>query len=171
MIFMSFGKMVELLQQKDKGKIVLVNTGSFYIARGKDAVLLNKLLGLKVTCMETEVCKVGFPITSLEKYLKLIKEKEYSYIVYNFDNTNAKLSVIREYKGIKLNKVKEDKLNCYVCSNTVKMYKKHDKYIQAIADLYEEEKREKENVRNQLNNKKEEKNLWYKINQKKKKTN
>ena len=171
MIFMSFGKMVELLQKKDKGIIVLVNTGSFYIARGKDAVLLNKLLGLKVTCMETEICKVGFPITSLEKYLKLIEEKEYSYIVYNFNNSSAKLSVLKSFKGTKLNVIKEERLNCYICSNTVKMYKKHDKYIQAVAELYEEEKREKENVRNQLNNKKEEKNLWYKINQKKKKTN
>ena len=26
---MSFGKMVELLQRKDKGKIILVNAGSF----------------------------------------------------------------------------------------------------------------------------------------------
>jgi hypothetical protein len=41
---MSFGKMVELLQRKDKGKIILVNSGSFYIARGKDAVLLHNIL-------------------------------------------------------------------------------------------------------------------------------
>ena len=35
---MSFGKMVELLQRKDNGKIILVNSGSFYIARGKRTI-------------------------------------------------------------------------------------------------------------------------------------
>ena len=136
---MGFSKMVELLQAKDKGCIILINSGSFYIARGKDAVLLNRLLELKVSCLEAEICKVGFPINSLEKYTKLIEEKQYSYIVYNFDNQNAKLKKIQEYKGKKLNEEKEDKLNCYICRNTVKMYKKTDKYIQAVADLYEQE--------------------------------
>lgn len=131
--------MVELLQLKNKGKIVLVNAGSFYIARGKDAILLHNLLGLKVNCMETEICKVGFPLNALEKYTKLIEEKHYSYIVYNFDSQQAKLRELKNYNGFKLNKIKEERLNCYICSNTVKMYKKNDKYIQAVADLYEEE--------------------------------
>ena len=61
--------MIELLQNKDKGYIILVATGNFYIARGKDAILLHQTLNLKPTCIETEVCKVGFPINSLEKYI------------------------------------------------------------------------------------------------------
>ena len=81
---MSFSKMMELLQRKNKGKVVMCNAGNFYIAIGKDAVLLNKLLDLKVTCFKTEVCKVGFPIESLEKYIDLIHEKKYGYIVYYF---------------------------------------------------------------------------------------
>ena len=50
---MSFSKMIELLQNKEKGKIILVNSGNFYIARGKDAVLLHNVLNLKVNCLET----------------------------------------------------------------------------------------------------------------------
>ena len=56
--------MMELLQDKNKEKIVICNVGNFYIETGKDAVLLNKILGLKVTCFKTEICKVGFPIES-----------------------------------------------------------------------------------------------------------
>ena len=123
---MSFCKMLELLQRKDEGKIILANSGTFYIARGRDAVLLHNILNLKVNCMETEVCKVGFPLNALEKYTKLIEEKDYSYIVYNYDSKLSKLSIIKKYKGKNLNNVKEDKLNCYICSNTVKMYKKID---------------------------------------------
>lgn len=83
---MSFSKMLELLQKKEKGSIILVGSGNFYIARGKDAILLHNILDLKVSCLEPEVCRVGFPINSLEKYTKLIEEKNYSYIVYNYDN-------------------------------------------------------------------------------------
>lgn len=143
---MSFGKMVELLQQKDNGKIILVNSGSFYIARGRDAVLLHNILNLKVNCMETEICKIGFPLNSLDKYTQLIEQEQYSYIVYNFDNKLGKLNITKKYNGKKLNTIEKEKLNCYICTNTVKMYKKNDKYIQAVADLYEEEyqKQEKE---------------------------
>ena len=38
-----FSKMMELLQVKNKEKIVLCNAGNFYIAIGKDTVLLNEL--------------------------------------------------------------------------------------------------------------------------------
>ena len=72
--------MMELLQVKNKGKIVLCNAGNFYIAIGKDAVLLNELLGLKLGCIKPEMCKVGFPISSLEKYIDKIQEKKNCYI-------------------------------------------------------------------------------------------
>ena len=145
---MSFGKMVELLQQKDKEKIILVNSGSFYIARGKDAVLLHNILNLKVNCMEAEICKIGFPLNSLEKYTKLIEEEQYSYIVYNYDNKIGKLKVIKQFQGKNINTREEEKLNCYICTNTVKMYKKNDIYIQAVANLYEEENKKTEKKQN-----------------------
>ena len=108
---MSFGKMVELLQRKDNGKIILVNSGSFYIARGRDAVLLHNILNLKVNCMEAEICKIGFPLNSLEKYTQLIEQEQYSYIVYNYDNKLGKLNITKKYNGKKLNTIEEEKLN------------------------------------------------------------
>ena len=96
--------------------------------------------------MEAEICKIGFSLNSLDKYTQLIEQEQYSYIVYNFDNKLGKLNITKKYNGKKLNTIEEEKLNCYICTNTVKMYKKNDKYIQAVADLYEEEyqKQEKE---------------------------
>lgn len=35
---MGFSKMLELLQEKNKGYIILANAEAFYLARGKDAV-------------------------------------------------------------------------------------------------------------------------------------
>lgn len=76
---MSFSKMIELLQNKDKGKIILINSGACYIARGKDAVLLHNILDLKVNCMETEICKVWFLKNSLKKHKTNTRKRIFIY--------------------------------------------------------------------------------------------
>ena len=84
----------ELLQIKNKGKIVFVNAGNFYIAVGKDAVLVHKILDLKTTCMKPEICKAGFPINSLEKYTEKLSESKYSFIVYYFNQETEELKEV-----------------------------------------------------------------------------
>ena len=96
---MAFSQMMEILQEKNKGKIVICNIGNFYVAIGTDAVLLNNLIDLKVSCFKPETCKVGFPINALEKYTDLIQEKGYSYIVYYFNKQNGELEILKEYKA------------------------------------------------------------------------
>ena len=81
------------------------------------------------------------------KYTKLIEEKQYSYIIYNYDSKLEKLNILKYYNGKYLNEINEEKLNCYICTNTVKMYKKHDKYIKAVANLYEEEELENKKIK------------------------
>ena len=141
---MSFSIMMELLQEKNKGKVVFCNAGNFYIAIGKDAVILNKLLDLKVSCFKPEVCKVGFPINSLEKYLELIHEKKYGYIIYFFNQEKEELEVITEYDGKNKNRIMVENINCYICKHSTKYYKKEDKYIKALAKLYDKEIKNKE---------------------------
>lgn len=96
---MGFSKMMELLQEKSKGKIILCNCGNFYIATGKDAVILHEELNLQVSCFKAEVCKIGFSISSLEKYTDMIEERKYGYIVYYFDKQKEELEKLKEYKG------------------------------------------------------------------------
>ena len=68
--------MLEILKKKEEGKIVLVKLGTFYVAVGEDAVLMHKKLDLKCTCFKMNVCKVGFPVIALDKYVeKLNKTK------------------------------------------------------------------------------------------------
>lgn len=136
---MGFGKMMELLQIKNKGKIVFCNAGNFYIAIGKDAVLLKELLGLQLSCFKTEVCKVGFPIASLEKYMGLIEETEYGYIVYYLDKEKSKLEVVTQYNGKNTNKISKNNDICFKCGKGTKLYKKEDKYVLAVTNLYETE--------------------------------
>ena len=117
---MGFSKMMELLQKRNKGKIILCNAGNFYIAIGKDAVLLNNLIGLKLSCLKQEICKVGFPINTLEKYTEIISEKGYSYIVYFFNQEKEELEIITQYNGKYKNEIKEEKINCYICKHSTK---------------------------------------------------
>ena len=100
---MGFSKMMKLLQTKEKGKIVFCNIGNFYVAIGKDAVLLNELIDIKVSWFKEEVCKVVFSIISLEKYTDKLEEKQYSYIIYYFDQKKETLEVLKKYNGKKQN--------------------------------------------------------------------
>ena len=131
--------MMKILQKQDKGKIVICNSGNFYIALGKDAVLLNNLIGLKVSCIETGICKVGFPINSLEKYTELLIQKRYSFRVYYFDQKKEELEILESYEGKNKNELEDENINCYTCFKNKKNYKEPDKYILALSKLYEEE--------------------------------
>ena len=52
---MSFSSMLEILQAANKEKIVLIRLGAFYIATGRDAILLHRKLQLKVTCFKNNM--------------------------------------------------------------------------------------------------------------------
>ena len=140
--------MIELLQKRENGKIVMCNLGSFYLAIGKDAILLHDLLGLKVSCIKPEVCKVGFPICALEKYTELLAQKRYSFIVYDFDQKKEELKILESYEGQNKNKLTDRNINCYICSKSTQRYKKPDKYILALSKLYKEELENSDNVNN-----------------------
>lgn len=111
---------------------------------GKDAILLNELLALKLSCLQPEICKIGFPINSLEKYTEKIAGKKYSFIVYYFDQQKEELEVVMQYEGENKNQIKYNRNNCYICSKGIKNYKKPDKYILAVAKLYRTEKEREE---------------------------
>lgn len=111
---MNFNQMVRMLRAENKGKIVLINAGIFYIAVEEDAVLLNSKLKLKCSCFKDEICKVGVPIKVIDKYLEKIENLGYSYIVYNFDKEKGIITKIKEFAG-KPNKTIKKNINCLMC--------------------------------------------------------
>ena len=144
--------MMEILQKIDNGKVVICNLGNFYVSVGRDAVLLNNLLKLKVSCFKEEICKVGFPIDSLEKYTELLIQKRYGYVVYYFDQKKEELQILESYKGKYLNNLKNENINCYICSKGIGKYKKTDKYIIALSKLLEIEQQD---IQDRLSKKKD----------------
>ena len=98
---MKFSKTVEEIKNKEenKGKIVLIRCGIFFTATGTDAILLNKLYGLKVTCFKENICKVGVPVSFALKYLELIEEDGYSYVLYDYEKNTKQLVAKYRYEG------------------------------------------------------------------------
>ena len=133
---MNFYKMLEIIQSKNEGRIVLCDLGCFYITSGSNALLLNKLLKLKLICQEFGVCKAGFPKTSLEKYTNILKTLEYSYIIYNFDNENNELKIKDKYDGKNFNNIQKRNNGCTKCRFNNNEKVKEDKYLIALSKLY-----------------------------------
>ena len=75
------------LKGKDKNKMYLFRSGNFYIFLGEDADKINEYVVLKKTQFCKETMKCGFPVSSLEAYLRV------------FNNHALKVEVI-EKEGI-----------------------------------------------------------------------
>ena len=151
--FMSFTYMMEILKEEHKGRIIFCNNGSFYVAIGNDAILLNEVLNLKLSCMKEGLCKVGFPIEALEKYTELLIKTGYSFVIYDFNSEKEDLVIIISCLGKRINEETE-KNKCYCCSRNKRKSKKLDKYTRALVKMYEQEERE---IREQRKRKREEK--------------
>ena len=89
---------------------------------GKDAIILNLLFNLKLTCAREGVCKVGIPLTAISKYVEKLEELGYSYVVYDYIKKFNEYKVIYNYN----NKPIEESRKCLDCGNC-KYYKEHKK--------------------------------------------
>ena len=127
---MEFLNMIERLQLICEPKILLISCGSFYIAVARDAIALNKELGLKVSCARRGLCKVGIPKNSIAKYIKLINEKGYGYTILNYIKEEKRIIKIYEYQGVRRNFEYASCKDCKKCENR-KFFKKTE-YEQAL---------------------------------------
>ena len=140
---MAFSQMLEILKEKDKGSVIFVKLGTFYIATEEDAVLMHKLLELKCTCFKMNVCKIGFPEVAFEKYVEKLNKTGYAYVIYKLDKGKAELIEVARRKG-KHNKETEKNINCLLCGDVNKRYEKTDNYVLALNKLLEKERKDKE---------------------------
>ena len=73
---MKFYDVVEELQKENKGYITLIRCGIFFTAIGKDTVILQRLFGLAPVCIKKKVCKCGFPVVKVNKFINKFKESK-----------------------------------------------------------------------------------------------
>ena len=128
---MKWTDLVTKLQVQNPGKMILMKNGIFFVAIGKDAVELNKLLGLKLTCIKPQVCKVGFQVKNYDKYINLLKDKGKSFALYTYDNVSGKEEKIFDFNGEKITQTK----SCNDCSTCGKQSLNEDEIIKKIKNM------------------------------------
>ena len=104
------------LEEKEKNEenILLFKSGIFYIALDEDSIKLSDLLGFKLTNLNNEIKKCGFPCASIEKYMPIFKalnielkiietEKNTAYNVQQFKQNQFINLIINELNNVDTN--------------------------------------------------------------------
>lgn len=71
-------KQYTLLKIKNPDTLYLFECGIFYIFIHDDACLMSNILDLKLTNLNSDIKKCGFPIKSADKYLSILKSLNYN---------------------------------------------------------------------------------------------
>lgn len=121
---------IEKLQEKNEGKIILMKSGIFFIAIGKDAVVLHDVLGLKTTCIKDKICKVGFPVRNVEKYIHLLEENDLSFIIY-VKNEENQIEELYRNEGKDVNEFR----NCLDCKKCLNLPEKEKDILERIRKI------------------------------------
>lgn len=100
-------KQYEELKKKDKNKVYIFKVGIFYNIINEDAKVVSKLIGLKLTDLGPNLIKCGFPISTLEKYTNLLKQKNVNFEIINTitssqNQSTSYLSIINKIKSLDL---------------------------------------------------------------------
>lgn len=79
-------KIYKTLKQQNTEKLYLFKSGIFYIFLDEDAIKMSKEFKFKLTNLNDEFVKCGFPSNSFDKYMSLIKRLDYDVEIVNPNN-------------------------------------------------------------------------------------
>ena len=63
-----------------------------------DSLYLEEIYGFKRTCFSKEICKVGIPVNSIEKYIKSFKENNIGFRVFDYTDSNNYIYKFKDNK-------------------------------------------------------------------------
>ena len=75
--------------EDSENKICIFEIGAFNVVLNEQAVYLSSVLVLKKVCFAPGICKVGFPLNSLSKYVKRLEELGISFVVFSACNMDS----------------------------------------------------------------------------------
>ena len=115
--------------EDNENKICIFEIGAFYVVLNEQAVYLSSVLGLKKVCFSPGICKVGFPLNSLSKYMRTFEELDISFVVLSSCNMDATADYTYKLKGFKKKYEYVDKMfkfckSGYVCNCNKCSFKK-----------------------------------------------
>ena len=93
----------KVLKCKDSTKIYLFKSGIFYIALDDDATKLSSIFNFKITNLNDNVVKCGFPIKRLNHYINLLNSQNIKFEI--IDSQYGNIENYSDY--LNNNKIKE----------------------------------------------------------------
>lgn len=94
------------LKESNKDTVYLFKSGFFYIAISDDANLLSSKFNLKLTNLNNSIFKCGFPVSCIDKYIKLFNFNNIKFKIVNLEE-----NTIYQPQDFALNKKIENLLN------------------------------------------------------------
>ena len=118
---MKFEQGIIILKKANPNHLIIAKCGIFYYAIGNDALIIEKELKLKKTCLKKYMCKVGILEKALKENLEILRKKEYKYIVYQYSK-NQYLSFDEQFVELCRNDFGNKKIDniyfsCEDCKN------------------------------------------------------
>ena len=124
----SFLNMVKDLEkfEENKGYLILVRCGAFFVAIGANAVILSNEVGLNTICMVKGICKVGIPLNSIYDYIKRLEHLNKSFVIYNYSkdemiDNGKKYSEMYRNNGEYVDKMRIA-ITCETCEKYKRVY-------------------------------------------------
>ena len=110
--------------------LFLFRSGVFYIALDDDAKLLSKELDLKLVNLNQTTVKCGFPVSSLDKYILMLKGLNIAFKIVDKD-TISDASVYTENENVKslLTSIKNVDINNLSVSEAFAFIEKYRKVV------------------------------------------
>lgn len=94
------------LKKNDKETIYLIRVGIFYNILNEDADIISEAIGLKITSLGPNIYKCGFPYQQIQKYTKLLEEKNIKYQIIDNQYEKEKIKNNEDYfKNLELKKI------------------------------------------------------------------
>lgn len=102
------------LKATNDNQLYLFKSGMFFIFLDNDAKLISNELNLKLTKLNDNIVKCGFPINSFEKYSNLLKERGFEFSIID-ENSSIVTSTSNYLSNIEIvnmiNKIKSMDIN------------------------------------------------------------
>lgn len=77
-----------MLKVNNPNKFFLFKSGIFFIFLDEDAKIMSKVLNLKLSNLNADILKCGFPENSLDKYMNILKNLDYDIEIINFQENS-----------------------------------------------------------------------------------
>lgn len=90
------------LKEQDAQTLYLFKSGIFYIFLDEDAQKMSKLLSLKLTPLNNDVLKCGFPLSSINKYSIKFRENNIQVKIIENNIVFSEVEFFKEQKYLQL---------------------------------------------------------------------